>query len=105
MAIVSVGTWVPKYFQFAIVGPNVLVALSKAKWRQENIRNDGMVDSHASIIPRETVEYLVLPNLDHGSLVMKPMVAGISVGHHYDQMPFIKTLFKRLSTRMQEMGD
>jgi hypothetical protein len=30
-------------------------------------------------------------------------VAGISIGHSYDQMPFVKTLFKRLSTRMNEI--
>jgi hypothetical protein len=104
MAVVSVGTYVPRYFPYTIVGPNVLVALSKGKWRRENIRNDGFVDSHASIIPREGVEYLVLPNLDHGALVLRPMVPGISVGHHYDQMPFIRTLFTRLGTRMQEIG-
>ena len=103
MAVISVGCTVPKYFPHLIVGPNVLVEASKSKWKEENIRNDGLVDSFASIIPRDSVEFVLLPNLDHGSLVLKPSVAGISSGHHYDQMPFVKTLFKRLSSRMQEI--
>ena len=81
----------------------MLVESSKDKWKEENIRNDGLVDSFASIIPRENVEFVLLPNLDHGALVLKPSVAGISAGHHYDQMPFVRTLFKRLSSRMKEI--
>lgn len=103
MAVISVGCTVPKYFPHLIVGPNVLVEASKSKWKEENIRNDGLVDSFASIIPRGSVEFVLLPNLDHGSLVLKPSVAGISSGYHYDQMPFVRTLFKRLASRMQEI--
>jgi hypothetical protein len=103
MAVISVGCTVPKFFPHLIAGPNVLVEASKSKWKEENIRNDGLVDSLASIIPRENVEFVLLPNLDHGALVLKPSVAGISAGHHYDQMPFVRTLFKRLSSRMKEI--
>ncbi|MCX5903384.1 MAG: hypothetical protein NTV89_07910 [Proteobacteria bacterium] len=102
-AVISVGCSVPKYFPYLMVGPNMLVASSKDKWKEENIRNDGLVDSFASIIPRENVEFVLLPNLDHGALVLKPEVAGISVGHEYDQTPFVRTLFKRLSSRMKEI--
>jgi hypothetical protein len=102
-AVISVGSIVPKFFPYMQVEPNVLVKSSKDKWKEENIRNDGLVDSFASIIPRETVEFVLLPNLDHGALVLKPEVAGISVGHQYDQMPFIRTLFKRLATRIKEI--
>ena len=103
MAVISVGCSVPKYFPYMQVGPNALVKASKDKWKAENIRNDGLVDSFASIIPRANVEFVLLPNLDHGALVLKPSVAGISAGHHYDQMPFVRTLFKRLSTKMKEI--
>ena len=102
-AVISVGCTVPKYFPHLIVGPNVLVESSKDKWKEENIRNDGLVDSFASIIPRENVEFVLLPNLDHGALVLKPSVAGITAGYNYDQMPFVRTLFKRLSSRMKEI--
>jgi len=102
-AVISVGCSVPKYFPHLIVGPNVLVELSKDKWKEENIRNDGMVDSLASIIPRDNVEFVLLPNLDHGALVLKPSVAGITAGYDYEQMPFIRTLFKRLSSRLKEI--
>ena len=103
IAVISVGCTVPKYFPHLIVGPNLLVESSKDKWKEENIRNDGLVDSFASIIPRENVEFVLLPNLDHGALVLKPSVFGISAGYNYDQMPFVRTLFKRLSSRLQEI--
>jgi len=103
IAVISVGCHVPKYFPDLRVGANALVEASKSKWKEENIRNDGLVDSFASIIPRDNVEFVLLPDLDHGALVLKPSVAGISVGHHYDQMPFVRTLFKRLSSRMKEI--
>jgi hypothetical protein len=102
-AVISVGSTVPKYFPHLIVGPNLLVESSKDKWKEENIRNDGLVDSLASIIPRESVEFVLLPNLDHGALVLKPSVFGITAGYNYEQMPFIRTLFKRLATRIKEI--
>ena len=83
-AVISVGCTVPKYFPYLIVGPNLLVESSKDKWKEENIRNDGLVDSFASIIPRDNVKFVLLPNLDHGALVLKPSVAGITAGYHYE---------------------
>jgi len=102
-AVISVGCSVPKYFPHLIVGPCLLVESSKDKWKEENIRNDGLVDSLASILPRKEVEFVLLPNLDHGALVLKPEVAGITAGYNYEQMPFVRTLFKRLASRIKEI--
>jgi len=103
-AVISVGGYVPKYFPDMMVGPNLLVNSSKDKWKEENIRNDGLVDSLSSIIPRASVEFVLMSNLDHGGLVLKPDVAGITAGYNYDQMPFVRTLFKRLSSRIREIA-
>jgi hypothetical protein len=62
-----------------------------------------MVDTYSTILPHDSVEFLLLPNLDHGGLVLKPQVRGISIGHTYDQLPFIKTLVKRLMTKVAEI--
>ena len=99
-AVIAVGTWVPQFYPALRVEPNFIVHLSKTLWRQQGILNDGMVDSVSSIIPRPEVDFVLLPNLDHGALVLKPQVRGITIGHTYDQMPFIKTLLQRLGSRL-----
>ena len=103
IAVLAVGCWVPRILPDFFVQPNYLVKMSKKKWREEGILNDGLVETYSSIIPRPSVDYLFLPNLDHGALVLKPQVRGISIGQTYDDMPFIKTLFKRISTKMPEI--
>jgi hypothetical protein len=103
VAIVSIGSVVPRLFPALRVGENFLVHLSKHKWRTENTANDGMVDSFASIVPRDSVDYAIMMNMDHGTLVMKPHVPGISSACSYDQVPFIKTLLKRMESKMRAL--
>ena len=102
-AVIAVGCYVPRLLPDFFVQPNFIVHLSKKKWRDSGIRNDGMVETYATILPRQSAEFVLLPNTDHGTLVLKPQVSGISQGHHYDQMPFIKTLFTRMMTKIDEL--
>jgi hypothetical protein len=102
-AVIAVGCYVPRLLPEIFVQPNILVDFSKKLWRTEGILNDGMVDTYSTILPHDSVEFLLLPNLDHGGLVLKPQVRGISIGHTYDQLPFIKTLVKRLMTKVAEI--
>ncbi|MCX5896412.1 MAG: hypothetical protein NTZ51_11365 [Proteobacteria bacterium] len=101
VAIISIGCVVPRMFPELRVDPNFLVYKSKKKWHEENMMNDGMVDSYASIFPRESVDYAILFKHDHGTLVMKPQVPGITSAHEYDQTPFLKTLLKRMESKLK----
>jgi hypothetical protein len=102
-AVFSVGCFVPRLLPAFFVQPNMIVHFSKNVWRNDGVLNDGMVDTYSGILPRKNVEFILLPNLDHGALVLKPQVRGISIGHTYDQLPFIKTFFKRMMTKIQEL--
>ncbi len=101
-AVIAAGCSVPPLFPYLLVQANFLVYLSKTRWQHGGIMNDGMVDTYSTILPRDTVEFILLRGLDHGALVLKPAVQGISVASSYDQLPFIKTLLKRLMTKIPE---
>lgn len=102
LAIVSIGCIVPRFLPDMRVGDNFIVNKSKSKYRRENNeRNDGLVDTYGAFFPRESVEYATIRNVDHGTLVLKPQVPGITTGHVYDQEPFIKTLLARLAWRLR----
>jgi hypothetical protein len=64
-----------------------------------------MVNSYSTVFPRPSAEYAILYNKDHGTLVLKPDMPGISSGHSYNQIPFIKTLLKRMESKMKEKGE
>ncbi len=102
-AVIAVGVWVPPVLPALFVEPNFIVHLSKKMWRQEGILVDGMVDTVSSIIPRTEVDFVLLPRLDHGALVLKPQVPGITIGHTYDQLPFVKTLLQRLVKKISTL--
>jgi hypothetical protein len=104
IAIISIGCVVSQSFSEPRSDTNFLVFRSRKKWKQENLPNDGMVNSYATVFPRPSAEYAILYNKDHGSLVLKPQVSGISGGHSYNQIPFIKTLLKRMESKMKEKG-
>lgn len=102
-AVIAVGVWVPPVLPALFVEPNFIVHLSKEIWRQQGILNDGMVNTVSSIIPRTEVEFVLLPRMDHGALVLKPEVRGITIGHTYDQLPFLKTLLQRLVKKISDL--
>lgn len=102
-AVISVGAWVPPVLPALLVEPNFIVHLSRKIWRQEGVLNDGMVNTLSVILPRAEVDFVLLPLLDHGALVLKPQVRGITVGHTYDQTPFIKTLLQRLVKKIADL--
>ena len=99
-AIISVCSVVPRILPDIRVGTNLLVHSAKKKWQAENTSNDGEVDTYGGIFPRQSVDYVVLKNMDHGTVVMKPGIAGITTGHRYDQLPFLKTLLKKLESKL-----
>lgn len=102
-AVISVGCYVPRLLPYLRVAPNYIVHLSKKKWRDSGIRNDGMVETYATILPRQSTEFALIPDHDHGTLVLRPQVVGISQAHHYDQLPFIKTLLARMMSKIDEL--
>ena len=103
IAIISIGCVIPRSFSEKPGGANFIEYRSRRMWQHENIPNDGMVDSYSTVFPRPSAEYAILYNKDHGTLVLKPQVSGITSGHSYSQIAFIKTLLKRLATKMIEM--
>jgi len=104
-AIISIGCVVSRSFQELPDDQNFLVFRSRKKWKQENLPNDGLVNSYSTVFPRPSAEYAILYNKDHGSLVLKPQVSGISGGHSYNQIPFIKTLLKHMESKMKEKAE
>ncbi len=100
IVVMSIGCIVPRLFPDLRVGPNFIVNQSRSKYRNENELNDGLVDTFGAMLPRDSVEYAVLFGNDHGTLVLHPKVPGITNGDVYNQLPFIKTLLKRLDYRL-----
>jgi hypothetical protein len=104
-AIISICCKVPKILPDLRVGTNFLVHSAKNKWKNENTPNDGAADTYSAIFPRQATDYVVLKNMDHGTILMKPDVPGITMGWDYDQMPFIKTLLKRVEVKLNALQE
>ena len=100
ITVMSVCNVVPRFLPDQQVGHNFIVHKSRANYKNKNGLNDGLVNTYGAIFPRNSTEYVVLENMDHGTLVLKPKVLGITTGYSYDQVPFIKTLLKRLEYRI-----
>jgi pimeloyl-ACP methyl ester carboxylesterase len=98
--LLSVGCIVPRYAPYLQVGLNLLVYTSRDKWDAEHIPNDGAVNTYGGIFPRPAAEQVILRDMDHGTLVMKPDLRVITTGSSYDQLPFIKTLLAFLKDRL-----
>ena len=105
IAIISIGCVVSQSFSEPRSDSNFIVFRSRKKWKQEKLPNDGLVNSYATVFPRPSAEYAILYNKDHGTLVLKPQVRGISGGRSYNQTPFIKTLLKCMESKMKEKGE
>jgi hypothetical protein len=105
IAVISVGCIVPKIFPSFRVGRNIMVHESGNKWDQERAPNDGMVSTYAGLFPSHISDYIIMNKMDHGTIVLKPDVAWVTSGWEYDQIPFIKTLLKRLESRLKDMTD
>ncbi len=104
-AIISICCMVPKFLPEMRVGTNFLVHSAKNKWKTENTPNDGAADTYSAIFPRQSTDYVVLKNMDHGTILMAPEVAGITSGWDHDQLPFLKTLLKRLEVKLSSLPE
>lgn len=102
VVLISVGCIVPRHFPALRVGATFIADQSREKYTMENEPNDGLVDCYGAMFPRESTEYAVLSGYDHGSLVLKPRVPGITNGKNYNQVPFIKTLLKRIDYKLHQ---
>lgn len=101
MPVLSVCCMVPKYAPYLRAGFNLLAYQSTVRWRSENLPNDGQVDTYGGIFPVPSAEYIVFNAMDHGTLVMNPEILWITTGGAYDQLPFLRTLLKRVESRLQ----
>ncbi len=102
MVLLSVGCIVPRCFPALRVGATFIADQSRAKYSAEDELNDGLVDTYGAMFPRESTEYAVLSGNDHGTLVLKPQVPGITNGRRYNQLPFIRTLLKRIDYKLHQ---
>lgn len=102
--VVSVGCMVPKYSPYTRAGINLLIYKSRFKWKEENLPNDGAVDTYGGIFPELSADHIILNAMDHGTLVMKPDFLWITTGSTYNQIPFIKTLLKHVESRLKVAG-
>lgn len=99
--LLAVGCVVPRYRPYMQVGANLLVYKSRDRWETENIPNDGAVNTYGGIFPQRLAQHVILRDMDHGTLVMKPDLRLITTGSSYDQLPFIKTLLAFLKSRLE----